>query len=391
MAGLESDMSEPTRHGNVSILLLGSQMATGGSQKQLLYQGSWFFKHGYSVTAAFLYDKEGLASDWRSVHPFPIIDLGFAPPEAGWLRQILYFLRGMFRLFSMLEKDQYLGIETFTHHANIVGLPLAWLAGVPNRVGSHRGGGFSAHGVERINAIITNSPMTTCFVVVSEGLKRDAVAEGIRPERMVKIGNGIDLTALVSRPRPQTRMALGIGESDSLLLNVGRLTYQKGQSALLRALPAVLAQFPNTFLGIAGDGPLRAGLEADAVHLGVEKQVKFLGRREDVPALLAAADLFMFSSRYEGMPNAVLEAMGSGLPVISTAVQGAEELIQDGENGLIVPVDDPAAFAEAILRLLKNPEERRRLGEAARTTIQKEYTLDTMCVQYEQLLTKNGT
>ena len=87
------------------------------------------------------------------------------------------------------------------------------------------------------------------------------------------------------------------------------------------------------------------------------------------------------------MPNALLEAMGYGLPVIATAVQGVDEMIRDGENGIIIPLDDPEAVSDAILRLLNDPDERRRLGKAAQETIEKEYTLENMCSQYERLLT----
>ena len=87
------------------------------------------------------------------------------------------------------------------------------------------------------------------------------------------------------------------------------------------------------------------------------------------------------------MPNALLEAMGYGLPVIATAVQGVDEIIRDGENGIIVPLDDPVAVSNAILRLLNDPDERQRLGKAAQGTIEKEYTLNNMCSQFEKLLT----
>ena len=114
---------------------------------------------------------------------------------------------------------------------------------------------------------------------------------------------------------------------------------------------------------------MRAELQEEAISLGVIEKVKFLGIRHDIPVLLSLADLFVFPSRFEGMPNAVLEAMSHGLPVIATAVQGVDEIIRDGENGLLVPVEDPIMLSDAILRLLKNPDERRRLGSAARETI----------------------
>jgi glycosyltransferase involved in cell wall biosynthesis len=165
------------------------------------------------------------------------------------------------------------------------------------------------------------------------------------------------------------------------------LRYQKAHDILLRALPSVLEKFPDVVLLIAGEGVLRQELEAEAMQLRISERVKLLGVRSDTSVLMSASDLFLFPSRFEGMPNALLEAMGYGLPVIATGVQGVDEIIRDGENGILIPLDDPKAVSKAILRLLDNPEERRRLGKAARETIEKEYTLDKMCAQYENLLT----
>jgi glycosyltransferase involved in cell wall biosynthesis len=103
---------------------------------------------------------------------------------------------------------------------------------------------------------------------------------------------------------------------------------------------------------------------------------------------MTLADLFLFPSRFEGMPNALLEAMGYGLPVIATPVQGVDEMIRDGENGLIIALDDLQTISDVIVRLLDDPGERKRLGRAARETIEKEYTLDKMCTRYESLLTE---
>ncbi len=170
------------------------------------------------------------------------------------------------------------------------------------------------------------------------------------------------------------------------VLSVGRLRHQKGHSVLLKALPGVLHQFPNVKLLIAGDGVLRPDLEAEAASLGIARNVKFLGMRRDIPVLLSLADIFIFPSRFEGMPNAVLEAMSHGLPIIATRVQGVDEIVHDDENGLLIPLEDPAALSAAMLRLLGNPSERQRLGRSARQTIESDYTVERMCRQYERVL-----
>ncbi len=373
--------------GGQPILLLGSQMAMGGSQQVLLRQSSWFFQRGYAVTAAFLYDKENLLSVWSEKYPFPISDLGFARPKSNSVGQAVYFLRGLIRLFGIMRNKNFISIETFTAHANLIGLPLAWLAGIPNRIGSHRGKieGFPPI-LEKLNAIVINSPITTKLVAVSKRVEADAIAEGIRPDRIICIANGIDIPDVHPDEVLRTRKELGVQSDHLVLLSVGRLMYQKGHTLLLKALPMVLAEFPNVLTLIVGDGPLKDDLQAETARLNISEQVKFLGFRDDVPVLMSAADMFLFPSRFEGMPNSVLEAMGYGLAVIATDVQGVDELIRNEENGIIVPVEDTAAISRAILRLAKNPEERLRLGQAAQQTIRKEYTLDKMCEQYEKLL-----
>jgi glycosyltransferase involved in cell wall biosynthesis len=378
----------PGTQKGMNILFLGSQIATGGSQNNLLRQATWFSEHGYGVTVAFLYDKEKLLPSWNSKYKFPIIDLGFSPPTSNAFIQAVFLVRGLTRLFRMVRMKRYTAIETFTHHANLIGLPIAWVAGIPTRIGSHRGKieGFPAV-LERLHAMMINSPITTRLVVVAQRVSEDALGEGVHPQRIIEIANGVSLPKVEPAAIVRVRNELKVSERDIFLLSVGRLRYQKAHNILLRAMPKVLEKFPNAVLLIAGEGILRQELEDEALQLGISERVKLLGVRSDTPVLMSSSDIFLFPSRFEGMPNALLEAMGYGLPVIATGVQGVDEIIRDGENGILIPLDNPKAVADAILRLLNNPEERRRIGKAALETIEKEYTLDKMCAQYESLLT----
>src|SRR5262249_5244968 len=143
------------------------------------------------------------------------------------------------------------------------------------------------------------------------------------------------------------RERLGAGPERPVVLTLGRLDAQKGYPVLLEAA----AQLPDADFAVAGEGPERDVLEDLAGRLGIADRVHFLGHRTDVPELLAAADVFALPSLYEGSSLAVLEAMAARRAVVSSAVGGTEELIEDGESGLLVPPGDAAALAGAIRRL----------------------------------------
>jgi glycosyltransferase involved in cell wall biosynthesis len=162
---------------------------------------------------------------------------------------------------------------------------------------------------------------------------------------------------------------------------VGRLEYQKGLDVLLRAL----AQLPDTTLAILGDGSERPRLEALATELGVAARVLWLGWSDDPRAHLRSFDVLALPSRFEGFPLAVVEAMLAELPVVASDVGSVAEAVLDGETGLLVPADDPAALAAALGALLADPHRRRRMGERGRAHALEHFTAEAMARQFEQL------
>ena len=151
---------------------------------------------------------------------------------------------------------------------------------------------------------------------------------------------------------------------------------------------------PDATFVFAGDGPLRIALEAEARRLGVAVRCVFLGQRSDVPALLAAADLFVLPSLYEGLPVSVLEAMAAGRPVVATAIGGTDEAVTSEETGLLVAPRDPAALASAIRRLQADPALARRLAAAARGRVERDFSSEATARQvmaiYDQVLVEAG-
>jgi glycosyltransferase involved in cell wall biosynthesis len=372
-----------------AILLLGSQMTTAGAQRILLMQARWLYERGYPVMAAFFYDRDGLREQWQSENSFSIISLD-AWERYGGVRDGVRLLRGLGRLYQILRAEKICVVETFTHHANLLGLPVAWAARVPVRVANHRGriDGLPKW-MERLHSWMVNLGIATDLVAVSRGVYRQAIdEEGIDPSKITLIQNGIDN----SEPRTDLSMTrntlaheIGVAPEGCIVLTVGRLEEQKGHTYLLDAIPSVLERFPQTTFAFAGEGSLRTKLENKTREMGIEHAVRFLGNRTDVHDLLRFSDVFVLPSLWEGLSNALLEAMAAGLPVVATRVEGTEEVIEDGINGLLVPPADPQALSQAILRFLSEDRLRIQIGQAGEKHVKENYTLEKMCGRYESL------
>jgi GalNAc-alpha-(1->4)-GalNAc-alpha-(1->3)-diNAcBac-PP-undecaprenol alpha-1,4-N-acetyl-D-galactosaminyltransferase len=171
-----------------------------------------------------------------------------------------------------------------------------------------------------------------------------------------------------------------------IILNVGRLQRAKGQDVLIEAFAMIAGEFPQWRLAIAGQGRLEEPLRALVDARGITGQVDWLGESAEIWRHYAAASIFALPSRHEGMPNALLEAMGAGLPaVVTQASPGPLELVEDGVNGLVVPVDDPAALATALRTLIDDSALRARQGAAARERI-RDFSIDIVSERWEQVL-----
>jgi len=374
-----------------SILFLGTQMAVGGAQRVLLDHARWFYDQGYAVTVAFFYDKEGLRDQWKQKHPFPIIDLGAQQSGEVWEVNFGLLFRSLIKLWVLMRRVRFDIVETFTLDCNLLAIPIAWLARIPVRIATHHGQieGMSIW-MRYFHGLFVNIGLATKLVAVSEGVRRLAIdVEHITADRITVIQNGVDQTRLREHRHVVLvclQNELNLNVDACLVLTVGRLTVQKGHQYLLDAVPAVLDQFPNTVFAIAGDGYLRTSLGEKISRLGLDKSVLLLGNRLDIPQLLSAADVFVLPSLSEGLPLALLEAMRAGLPVVATSVEGVDEIIEDGNNGYLVPPKDVVALASALIHILGEGEAVwQRFGKRGKRLVENEYTIDRACQQYEQL------
>ncbi len=227
------------------------------------------------------------------------------------------------------------------------------------------------------------------LICVSAGARDTFIQAGIASDKLEVVRNGI-----VPRPAATDRRVimekLGLRPDTCIVLTVGRFTEQKGHCYLIEAIPAVLEHAPNAHFVWVGVGPLEQELRDRARELNLEADLSFLGHRDDVPAIMAASDLFVLPSIFEGLPLVVLEAMAAGVLVIGTRVCGMSEAIDDGVTGRLVEGANPAALAEGILEALRQPDLTARWREAARVRVRDYFTAPRMAREtaaiYEEVL-----
>ncbi len=235
---------------------------------------------------------------------------------------------------------------------------------------------------------------------VSHGVRGTFLEVGVDPEKLSVVQNGIRPTPATS-DRASTRERLGIPEDRPVVLTVGRMIDVKGHLFLLRAAVEVLRHKTDALFLWVGDGPQEPELRQRVKDAGVEDSLWFAGHRDDVPDLIAAADVVVLTSMVEGLPLVVLEAMAAGRPVVGTRVCGTSEVIRDGETGRLVDggrldgSGDADALAEAILQPLQDAELARRWGKAAKAVFERQFTSTRMAHEtaaiYDELLARSSS
>ncbi|MEO6517761.1 MAG: glycosyltransferase [Pseudoxanthomonas sp.] len=225
-----------------------------------------------------------------------------------------------------------------------------------------------------------------------------ARAEGLDSASMLWIPNGVDTSKFTCWPdarRRAARQSLGLADDAIAFVCVARMTAEKRHVDLLSAFAQVHGELPWAHLFLIGQGPLHADIQQQVAAAGLGRAVTLLGMRPDIESVLPALDIGLLVSSTEGMSNAILEMAACGLPVIATAVGGNPSLVQADVNGMLVPACQPDLLAQAMLSLALAPEQRRRLGQAARSRIERDFSLtamvDSFDQTYQQLLSKAGS
>jgi glycosyltransferase involved in cell wall biosynthesis len=362
----------------VRILFLSTSMGMGGADKQLLSAAQELRSRGHEILIVSLTELGSMGLEAR--------DSGI-PTESLDMRRGLPDPRGLLRLMRLVRTWDPDVVHSHMVHANLMARVLRLFVRVPALVSTihniYEGGGLLMAGYRMTNRLVDH------MTIISTAAAERFVGNGIVPrELLTVISNSVDPEQFSNVPagaRDSVRESFGL-QGEFVWLAVGRFETAKDYPNMLRAFARVHQRHPQAVLLLVGKGSLQTETEALVQSLGLGSAVRFVGVRNDVPEIMSAADGYVLSSAWEGMPMVLLEAAAAGLPIVATLVGGNHEVVADGHSGFLVPARDSGALGEAMLRLMGlSDAERRAMGERGREHVRVHHGLSRMVDQWEKL------
>ena len=360
------------------ILFLSTSMGMGGADSQLLSAAHGMRSRGHEVRIVSLTQlgPMGLEAQ-RAGIPTESLDMRRGVPDP----------RGLVRLVGLVKAWRPDVLHSHMVHANLMARVLRLITPVPVMVSTihniYEGGRLWMAAYRLTNGLVDH------VTIVSQAAADRFVRERIVPKSLLTvIPNGVDteqFRRIPSEVGHSLRQSLGL-EGKFVWLAVGRFEIAKDYPNMLRGFARVRERFPQAVLLLVGRGSLQSETERLAQSPGLGGGVRFLGVRDDVVQVMSAADGYVMSSAWEGMPMVLLEAAAAGLPIVTTRVGGNHEVVRDGESGFVVPPRDHEALGRAMLRLMELSEtERRAMGDRGREVIRAHYGLNRVVERWEEL------
>ncbi len=362
----------------MQIAFLITDLDYGGAERQLISVSTGLKERGWNIGVISMLPPQAFTEN---------LEQSGISVETLNMRRGVPDPRAAFTLARLLREWRPEILLTFMFHANLLGRIIGRWVGIPVIISSVRTenfGGIWRKWIMRLTDWMGDITTTNSNLVAGNLIKQEVVPKG----RIRVIPNGLVLDKYTdSGFDPYAiRHDLAVPQEAFLWLAVGRLEEAKDYPNLLNAFKMAREAGSDSYLCIAGQGSLLTFLEQETIDLGIDDKVRFLGLRRDIPALLQAADGFVLSSAWEGLPNALIEAMAAGKPVVATRVGGVPEVVKDGVSGYLVPPRDTKALAEAMTRIMCHTERQREsMGRAGRAWIEANYTLEHVVDSWEAL------
>jgi L-malate glycosyltransferase len=351
------------------LFLMTNTLEVGGSERQFALLVESLNRNRFQVHASCLRRIGGLVPRVGEIPEFP-------PGGSLFGVQSLIARRAM---MQAMRRDAIAVAHAFDFYSNLMLIPAARLAGVPV-IGSHR----------QLGDLLTPAQFKAQYwafrvsdrvVCNSEAAAATLRAVGLPDRKLVIIPNGLPEEAF-ARCAPALTPQAGI-------VRIGMIARMnnavKNHPMLLTAAAQLLKQISGVEFVLVGDGPLRPGLERMVAELGIKENVRFLGERHDIPAVLASLDISVLLSSSESLSNSILESMAAGVPVVATAVGGTPELVKDGETGFLIPLGDKQKLVETLVRLVRDPALRVQCSARSRQFARERFHISEVSRRFEQL------
>jgi glycosyltransferase involved in cell wall biosynthesis len=365
------------------IFILSTSMGMGGADQQILTLAQAMKARGHEV---------------RIVALAPLGPMGLEAQRAGIPTESLDLHRNLglvprfFRLVRMIRAWRPDVLHSHMVHANLMARAARALAPVPALISTIHS--INDGGPVRMAAYRLTGGLVDRFTIISQlAAQRDLALGAVPEERLQVVPNAVDTSRFRHLPHARAAIRHELGAGDGFVwLAVGRFEPAKDYPTMIAAFGRVSAERPHSQLVLVGKGSLKEEVQRLVRQRDLEGRVRLLGVRRDVPELLSGADGYVLSSAWEGMPVVLLEASAVELPVVATKVGGVPEVVEDGTTGLLVPPANPAALAEAMVRIESlAPEARAEMGRRGRALVEEQYGTDRVMQMWERLYSEFAT
>lgn len=363
----------------IKILLVYYEPSQSGQTSHVLSLVKGLDRRKYQLTVVLPEHLEKTAEMFRQfgvqVWPLP-------------MRKIRWSLQAIVRLMRLLRQGDFDIVHVHSQEASLMTRILARAAGMRKVVYTPQTIDIRQEKWRGLYILVERflARWTAKIVSVNERDRGRLISWKIPAEKVATIPNGIDLEAFHSPASLDSfRDRLGICPGDPLIMQVGRLSPQKDPLAFVAGAPAILRKYPQAQFVMIGDGPLKDAVLAQAQEYGVQSRVHVTGWLEDAFRFMPAASVVTLTSRWEGTPYSLLEAMAWGKPVVATDVNGCAEVVMNRETGFLVPVGDSAQWAERVIDLLDEPELAQEMGRCGREYVEKNFSMREMIAKIERL------